>query len=375
MEIRKGPYGHYVIKKIEDIDSIHGYTQKIVAENIPGHMLPLYIIPAVSRYEASYDFSGLIPISSCFSIPFPSDFVRINKLRRALGDLFFSIADLPDLLLSPSSIIFDERFIFTDEDLSDIRVCFDPVMVDPGDLNINSLTRTDIRKFLNSDSISTVLEPDEIDGILYAIEQNDSELLKKKASIISEPKEEPSSSPVLLDLNEFKLTMLTGIISLIFALLKMPGPALTFALSEVFFAYRTAKHVISLPKVVIPISEDDSKKQMLFGDGSQKASVMQAMILTSRDLTTGQTEKKAIYTDKATIGSDRFLCDIFTPDKEISPIHAQIRKAGRNYYVSDLSSDNTTFLNNVRLEPMREYEIKSDQTLMCGKREFRIEIL
>ena len=35
MEIRKGPYGHFAINKIEDIDSVHSYTREIVEENIP----------------------------------------------------------------------------------------------------------------------------------------------------------------------------------------------------------------------------------------------------------------------------------------------------------------------------------------------------
>ena len=57
MEIRKGPYGQFVINKLENIDSVNNYTREIIAENIPGHMLPLYIIPAVSTYELSYDCS------------------------------------------------------------------------------------------------------------------------------------------------------------------------------------------------------------------------------------------------------------------------------------------------------------------------------
>lgn len=371
MEIRKGPYGHFAINKIEDIDSVHSYTREIVEENIPGHMLPLYIIPAVSRYEVSYDFSGLSPLS----ILIPENNGQINRLRKALGDLFFSLADLPDYLLSPASVTFDERFIFSDENYEELKVCFNPVKVDPSSLNIHSLSRTALPDFLNSPSVSKALKPDEVDGILYAVEQNDSDLLKQESEKIKEPVTEPKEESKLLNLNEFKAVILAGLLSLIFSLTGIwPGVWVSIT-AEIFFAVKTYKIIRNNDKTVIPVSSDETKKQMLFGKDENSNGGIDALILSSQDPLTGETEKKAIYTDRATIGSDRFLCDIFSADKEISPVHVEIRKTGRTYYVSDLSADNTTFLNNIRLEPGREYEIKSDQTLMIGKREYNIQII
>ncbi len=371
MEIRKGPYGHFVINKIEDIGSINDYTREIVAENIPGHMLPLYIIPAVSHYEASYDFSGLVPLNHIK----PSDFEMINKLRKALGDLILFFADLPDYLLAPSSLIIDNKFIFTDEDFTELKVCFDPIRTEPELLNIHSLTRTGLRDFLNSENLTGVIYSDEIDGIIYAVEQNDEELLRLEANKIRKPIDPPHKDSQIIDLIETKIVILMSIISLIFAVVKIPGLALLSVAFEVFFILKIRRILLDMPAITINTPEDDTKKLMLFGNENGKAPGLDALILTSKDPVSGQEDKKAIYTDKAAIGSDRFLCDIFSPDKEISPIHAQIKKVNRTYYVSDLSADNSTFLNNVRLEPGREYEIKSDQILMLGKREYKIEII
>ena len=371
MEIRKGPYGHFVIKKIEDIDSVHYYTREIIVENIPGHMLPLYIIPTLNHYEASYDFSGLVPLN----ISSPSDLSKINKLRKALGDLLLFIADLPDYLLSPSSITLDERFIFSDEDYSELKVCCDPCKVEPNKLNISSLIKSGIRDFLNSESLTGVIDPDEIDGIIYATEQTDVELFKDEANRIKDPIKEESTKPELLDLPMFKLIMLLSIVSLILSITKLNTLALLTAAVEVFFIVKLRRIFLEKPQITIPVNTSSTKKLMLFGGDNTNNSSIDTLILTSRDPLSGAEYKKAIYTDKAAIGSDRFLCDIYSPDKEISPIHAQIKKINRTYYVSDLSSDNSTFLNNVRLEPGREYEIKSDQTLMLGKREFKIEII
>ena len=371
MEIRKGPYGHFVIKKIEDIDSVHCYTREIIEENISGHMLPLYIIPTLNHYEASYDFSGLVPLN----LTRPSALSKINKLRKALGDLLLFIADLPDYLLAPSSVTLDDRYIFSDEDYSDLKVCFDPCKVEPGKLNISSLIKTGLRDFLNSETFTEVLDPDEIDGIIYASEQNDSELLKDEANRIKEPIKEETNKPELLDLPMFKLIMLLSILSLIFSITGLNSIAIIIAAVEVFFIVKLRRILLDKPQITIPKNTNNTKKQMLFGGDSSNGSSIDALILTSKDPVSGTEEKKAIYTDKAAIGSDRFLCDIYSPDKELSPIHAQIKKVNRTYYVSDLSTDNSTFLNNVRLEPGREYEIKSDQTLMLGRREFKIEII
>lgn len=371
MEIRKGPYGHFVINKIEDIDSINNYTREIVEENIPGHMLPLYIIPAVSRYEVSYDFSGLTPLSHLI----PSDSDKINRLRKALGDLFIFLTSLPDYLLSPASVTFDDRYIFTDESCSELKVCFDPSSVEPSSLNIHSLINSGLRRFLNSPCVTEALYPEEKDAVLFAVEKNDPELLLQEAERIRETVPENKERSYLLNINEFKAVILSSLLSLIFSLTGITFGIWISVAFELFFAVRTVRLVTSQGGLSVPESTDSTRKQMLFGNEDESAVNVDAVVLTYKDPDSGEEEKKAIYTDKATIGSDRFLCDLFTPDREISPVHAQIRKIGKTYYVSDLSSGNNTFLNNIRLEPGREYEIKSDQTLMLGKREYRIRII
>lgn len=368
MEIRKGPYGQFVINKIENIDSINAYTREIIAENIPGHMLPIYIIPTVSGYEASYDVSGMRSLNSI------ADSLDTDNLRKAVGDLFISIADYPDYLLSPSSVIFDERYLFIDEKTNTLMACFDPVMKGPEKLNIASLSGSRLNEFLNTDLMQRILKPEETDGIIYAIEQNDPDILRKQGRLICKPLPIEDKSAKLLEIPEFKMIILCALIALIFAILTMPLPSSVFFAGAAFFVRKTVKVIEQKPEIEISKRTDSDKRQMLFGDNNTFSGGLDSLILTSIDPISKAEEKKAIYTDKASIGSDRFLCDIYSPDKEISPIHAQITKSGRTYYVRDVSSDNTTFLDNIRLEAGQDYEIKSGQTLMCGKREYKIEI-
>ena len=371
MEIRKGPYGHFAVKKIDDIGSLHSYTRGIVEENIPGHMLPLYVIPGMSSYEVSYDFSGL---TSVFSL-IPNEPSKINKLRKAFGDLFFSLSFLPDYLLSPAAVAFDGRFIFTDEDYSELKVCFDPVKTDPRDLNIRSLSSTGFRSFITSGSLSGILMPDEIDGLIYAAEQNDEELFRKEAEKIRLPLEEPEVKHELPSILKFKAAILMTVISVIFTFLSFYIPACLCASAGLVLIAMVRNEAKNKTPAIIPEETDGTRKEMLFGDNERTVNAIDALVLSYEDKASGRTEQRAVYTDSAAIGSDRFLCDIYIEDPKTSPVHALMRKSGRNYYVRDISSDNMTFLDNIRLDARREYEIKNGQSLICGETEFRIEIL
>ncbi|MBP5180609.1 MAG: FHA domain-containing protein [Clostridiales bacterium] len=371
MEIRKGPYGHFVIERIEDMGSIHEYTREIIAENIPGHMLPLYIIPTVNCYESSYDFSGLKPIR----ILVPEGLEQINRLRAALGDLLLTLTSLPDLLLSPSQVILDEQYIFTDEKYTEFKVCVRPYKTDPSKLGISSLSGTGLTSFLKSQIISSLLSPEEVDGIIYAVEENDSDLLAKQSELISQPLTEPVKENVLFKMIEAKMTILLCLVSLILVLLKIHSLSMLALFGSICFMVKTKKIIDDKPEIEVGKGTESKKKDMLFGDFNETTGGLDSIILTNIDPDSGEEERLSIYTDTAAIGSDRFLCDIYSPDKEMSPIHAQIKKTGRSYYVTDVSVNNMTFLDNVRLDPKHDYEIKNGQTLMCGRREFKIEIM
>ena len=128
--------------------------------------------------------------------------------------------------------------MFIDEDLSEIRVCFDPRIISPSDLCIGSIKKAGLRELLNSQCMEGILQPDEIDGLLYAAEQNDEDLFRKESQKIMVPLSEPEKTSELLELPEFKMIILASILSLIFTLIKIPAAALIFVATEVFFAVK-----------------------------------------------------------------------------------------------------------------------------------------
>lgn len=369
MEIRKGPFGHFAIEKIGSIDLICDYSREIISENILGHMLPVYINPSIDGYELYYDYSGLSPLTS----KIPNDLNEINNLRSCLGDLFLTFSMLPDYLLSPSALVLDERYIFVDDDYKCLNVCFNPVKTNPEKLNIASLSEAGILKLLESECLKNVIRPDEIDKLIYSLQTNDEALFIKCANSIGTPIQEEKNESLLLKSSDFLRCIITTVFSLVFVSLGYYVPSTILLLISVALGLKTIIQLrIHKQSLTILQTKDESKTEMLFN--TSKRSGLSCLILTMED-DNGLKNSKSIYTDKATIGSDRFLCDIFIDKKDISALHAEIKKTGKSYYIRDLSNDNSTFLDNVRLEPQKDYEIKSGQTLLVSRTEFQIEIM
>ncbi len=369
MEIRKGPFGHFATEKIGSLDSICDYSREIISENILGHMLPVYINPSIEGYELYYDFSGLSPLTS----KTPKDMNELNNLRSCLGDLFLTISLLPDYLLSPASLVLDEKYIFVDDDYKSLSVCFNPGKISPDKLNIASLLESEMLKLLESDNLKNVIKPEEIDKLIYSLQTNDEALFIKCANSIASPLMEEKSESLLLKSSDFLRCIITTTFSLIFASLEYYVPSFILFLISVALGLKTIIQLkMHKQSLISHKPTDDSKTEMLFN--SNKNSGLSCLILTTED-DSGLKTSKSIYTDKATIGSDRFLCDIFIDKNDISALHAEIKKNGKSYYIRDLSNDNSTYLDNVRLEPQKDYEIKSGQTLMCSRIEFQIEIM
>lgn len=60
----------------------------------------------------------------------------------------------------------------------------------------------------------------------------------------------------------------------------------------------------------------------------------------------------------AIIGKQEQSVDVVLPRKTVSRIHARIKRTGNEYYLEDLNSKNGTFLDQVMLEPGRQYRLQ-----------------
>lgn len=96
--------------------------------------------------------------------------------------------------------------------------------------------------------------------------------------------------------------------------------------------------------------------------------------LQSKKTYNGQMLQFGIYADNVTIGSDRFIADIFIEDDTISNLHAKIKRIDRSYFLEDYSIDNQSYIDNRRINSYTQYEIKNGQSITLGRLEFNFFI-
>ena len=125
-------------------------------------------------------------------------------------------------------------------------------------------------------------------------------------------------------------------------------------------------------KGIAKADTSDDKSRILFDDSGKCG--LNAAFLESIDPKDGAPQSYAIYQDCTTIGSDRFLSDIYINSNSVSPIHAQIYLTPDTVYLSDCSADGKTFIDDHIIAPEVKHEIKNGQKLTFGDADYKIKI-
>jgi len=313
MEIRKGPFGHFAVESTGSSDFVFNYAREIIAENIPGHLLPVYINRSPDSLELSFDFSGLRPLNNCL---FPKDLKSVNRFREAIGDLFLSFCSLPDFLLSPGNLVLDPNYMFTTDELDCIYVCLKPVKTEENSLVLSSIEKAGFKKFLTELIPSGIISSEDLDALTYAAQKNDEALFRKHAEELKKPKTQEVKSSGLIKSPEFKLSASACLLSLSVTMLNITIPGVLLMFASAVFLIKAIKQTAPKDDIKAKIRKaDEAKIEMLFGDEEENPEAMGVLVLSSTNRN-GEIERKSVYTQKACLGSDRFLCDILCRTKE-----------------------------------------------------------
>ena len=54
----------------------------------------------------------------------------------------------------------------------------------------------------------------------------------------------------------------------------------------------------------------------------------------------------------------------------IGKLHAEIKKTSEGYFITDMNSRNSTFINGERLEPSQDYKLENDAHITFANEEF-----
>lgn len=365
MDIRKGPYGQFAILKLEEGTVVSEYAVEMIRKDITGCALPVYLNDTSFGRELAFDCTNMISLSDTD----PTG--NIKRSRNAIAELFVAIASLSDNLLPPGNIIWDAPWVFWDKQNNKIKLCLNPAKTSEDNLELSSLDDSATQSFLSQPFFSKVLTSQERDSLLYAIRDNDEELLRRTSDNIKSTSVDTRTSSRVKIPKDMIASIAVALISLAFMSF---GEILISFLFFAFACFLLISFILRSRQMQKTGSneEREDKTRILFENERSRTGTISCLMLSYNSK--GNDITKAIFTSRATLGSDCFLSDITIDDQDISPLHLEIIRNSEGFGIIDRSDDNTSYLDNIRLEPRKIYDIRDGQTIICGRTEIRISL-
>lgn len=422
MQIKKGPFGYFAVERFDSPEFIFSYAGEVIATNRSGCLLPCSIDLNGFSSSAYFDFSGLISIrQSGSALMHGSRHSRkISKLledrRRSAGDFFCSVPGLMDNLISPSELVLDPDYVFTDENGAYIKFCLIPAKSQPDTIRLSSLGAERLESFLSEPFFDGVLTNDEKQELIYSVKTDDESLFLKSARQIrysgidsstqeTIPEIERSNAPRHLPDRRNKTARkpmelwwsLAGSIAAA-AALYLSGllPSLLFILASGVFLVkylinnRTKKSnekngdnsISDMRRMIFFSEEDESERVRASSDSPGKeteplhpVTPLVTGTLINVSAKDGTNHSYSLLMDRTTIGSDVFLSDIVIDDPSVDPLHAIIYLSGRSFFISDCSKKGTTYIDDRKVAIGRRCEIKNGQKITIGTVDFSFRVL
>ena len=423
MNNRKGPFGCYAVETVASDVSLCEYAMAVINGADASCFLPCMINRYGEAKELSYDYSGLIPLSEFDSaslqekIKFPKNLMSGNKLRlrrAAAGSFLLQIVSVLNNLLPPEGLVLSPKHIFTDKDGTVIKCCYRPRVYKDSKLRLSSIDKDDMESVINTEFFSQVLTEDEKQTILHSVSTGDEEmyctcckiLLSDQGQGPGHNKHRHSGSLCTSGSWKERLSVRRDlIIPTAICLCAVYSYTSIGRKAAVVFV---AAELILVLRIIYKDRVDAGQQRSSSKDNKLQKGQLRAKILFSQtparnndteDLVScnfsdcsdydihyaslkaagpaadgGEPKRFSIYTDKVTIGSDRFLADIVVDDDSVDSQHASIIFDNDRYYLADLSSSHKTYIDDRALAPDRRYEIKNNQKLTFGSADFIFNI-
>ena len=422
MLIKKGPFGYFAVERFDSSECIFSYAGEVIDKNRSGCLLPCSIDVSGISSSAYFDFSGLISVRQSGSALLHGSHrsKKLSKLleerRRSAGDFFCSVPALLDNLISPSAIVLDPEYVFTDEDGSYIKFCLLPYKYSPESICLSSLGAERLEIFLSEPFFDKVLTNDEKQELIYSVKTGDEALFLKCARTIRDTdtntdisnadiskadaprhlperhkngqNKKPSGFRKLRAPSELWWSWACAIAAGVS--LKLSGllPSLLFILVSGVFLIRffVSRRTKKGKKENEGKELSDVRRMILFSDGdirthisgteqSHQVTPLFTGTLTSYATKDGKPLSYSLMMDRTTIGSDVFLSDIVLDDPSVDALHAIIYLNGNSFYISDCSKKGTTYIDDRKVALGRRCEIKNGQKITIGTIDFRFEVL
>ena len=408
---RKGPFGCFATETVSEDVSVSEYAMAVIESNSSDCFLPCLINRYGAIREFSFDYSGLIPISEfdCTGktdkrFPnIPSHGRKLEQRRKAIGTFLIQIPMIMNKLLPPEGVVLSPLNIYTDKDGSIIRCCYRPLEYRKSTLRLSAVNINDMEHLISTDFISDVLTEDEKQSLLHAVSTGDEDMycsccmnIRSSAGKYSKKGQDKGHSG-LKDALSIRQDLIIPVLTVICAVYSYVSVGRKAA-----FLFAGAGLILTALVIIKDRKDQGSKtvslqdqgqlrRRILFSDersgtfydegtdasresGDDPYDIHYASLRSITEGTEDEPKQFSIYTDKVTIGSDRFLSDIVIEDGSVDSQHATITYDNGRYYLTDLSVSNTTYIDDKILYSGKQYEIKNDQKLTFGDQDYRFLI-
>ncbi|MBP5260647.1 MAG: FHA domain-containing protein [Clostridiales bacterium] len=364
MKIRKGPFGQFACEELDKDDQLFDYALGVIDCNAEDIFLPLSVNKTYDGNELAFDHSGLVSINDHSGINNKNRDQYLKIRRKAIGSFFLSVAHCPDILINPSLIVLDPRFVFTDDNGTFLKVCLMPLKTNKP-LRLSSMDPKALEGLLDHDFFRDALSDEEINTIIYSASSNNRKMLTEVTDrLMSDDHNNEQHAPDIKLIYSSALALL-ALLSFFIIDIKM---AVVSAVASALFLYAVSHR--SHNDTGTPPSDTD--KLVLFDDLSQDRFC--SAFLESLAPVNGDIIRYAVYQDCTTIGSDRFLSDLYINDRSLSPIHAQIYMTQDTVYLSDCSAEGKTFIDDKPVSAETKHEVKNGQKITLGNVDLKITI-
>lgn len=369
--IKKVNYIDFLDRKFLSIDlnndNLIDYEIEMINYNQNEGFLTIQKKQLNNMINLQYDITDCINLNNYLkTIALNTDF--LNSL---LKNIFIIIDSLPSYLLNINNVLLSKDYVFFDRNKETIKLLYVPIKED--------LSNTeDCLKLLIKDIIIDYLQnTNDLNPYINELTElinNDFSLEKLKELLIKATGIHLSSSSVantsdmppkvnnqipnnnVNNLPSNQEEKKSGFLNKIFKNKNKNNNKI----GDKFSNTEDLKQNINLSKKEI-LSDDLYETTLLNSNNAVKHS--KAYLLT---LNKGIVNRTAISKDKFYIGRQKENVDYVIANPIIGKVHAVITQNSGNYYLTDLNSKNGTFINDKKLIPNNQYELKDDCNISFG---------
>ena len=389
MVTERGPHGTIAVVTIEPDKEVVSHALTALRNRSLPHLLPMNARELFGRNQLCADITGLISLAD----PQVGDvYASSYKRKKACADLFISVGDLLDRMMSPAGLLLNPENVWIDPQSGELFFTYIPLRSGDSESHcmLSSIDSDSLEKLLLHDFFSEVITDDIRNRIIDCVNRDDELGYCDAVEIIrtaddKEPRRQKLLTPLaiawgsILLLIIFFLPVLFGLSGGVTGRLGMYKCGAAFVAGSILLTFSAyiAFHHKDNPSGSERPADEKSGINLLFPEsadrdlqkiGSDSPFPEPAFLVEQCEYGKKISKRKrcVIWTDDLLIGSDQLLCDFSVSHASVSPRHARIVRREGLFFLIDLGSRSGSYIGHRKLFSHEENPLSDGDTVRIG---------